>query len=256
MTNNNFKNQAKAYALSVISLCLLVLNFGFAYKSLAQTQKTTVAFEPPPRRDAPRGGTGSGGSRPANRVCLSKTSPQSDSLVALSPGRNLGLTSMERPTIMVYLPETKAKVGEFSLFDAKMKGVYQVNVPISNRAGFVSVSLPQNAPALVKGQAYYWSFALACNPRDRTDDWVVGGWIEYARFDSKLKLQLARTKGVERVSLLARNGFWYDALTSLLREIQIEPNNRVLIRNWVELLTSGGLRNIASKPIIVLIGKL
>lgn len=207
-----------------------------------------ASFEPPPGKDAPRGGTLGGGSRPVGTPCLSNPSATSEALTALSPGRHLGLTQAERPNFLVYLPQTTAKTAELSLFDEQMNGIYQVSIPVV-KAGLVSIRLPDTAPALAKGKPYYWTFALACNATDRTDDWVVGGWLERAQPSDSLQQQLATATALEKVSLYAKQGYWYDALTTLTQLQQTQPNNPALAATWAQLFKSVGLDAIAAKPL-------
>lgn len=197
----------------------------------------TALFEPPPGRDAPRGGTAGGGSRPVGGACLSHPSAKPNSLTALVPGRHLGLTQSDRPNFFVYIPQTTAQTAEFSLFDEQMNGIYQVSVPVT-KAGLVSISLLDTAPSLVKDKPYYWTVALVCNPSDRTDDWVVGGWIERAEPSATLKQQLANVTAVERVSLYAKQGFWYEALNTLVELQRTQPNHPVVATTWAELMKS------------------
>jgi hypothetical protein len=77
----------------------------------------------------------------------------------------------------------------------------------------------------------------------------VGGWVEYAQPSANLKQQLASVVGVEKVSLYAKQGFWYDAITTLVELQRTQPNNPQLIEMQVELLKSGGLEAIATKPL-------
>jgi hypothetical protein len=149
---------------------------------------------------------------------------------------------------LVYIPQTTAQTAEFSLFDEQMNGIYQVSIPVV-KAGLVSISLPDAAPALAKDKPYYWTVALACNPSDRTEDWVVGGWIERAEPNDNLKQQLASVAAIEKVSVYAKQGFWYDAVTTLVELQRTEPNNLKLTTTWAELLKSVGLDAIASKPL-------
>lgn len=192
------------------------------------------SFDPPPRRDAPRTGTAGGGSRPAMKTTA---------LTALSPGRQVGLSHSERPTFFVYLPATTAQTVEFSLFDAQMKGIYQVTIPIENKVGLIGITLPKTAPALVKNQPYHWSLALAYNPNDRTEDWVVGGWVEYSQLSKKLSLQLATATPIEQITYYAKHGFWYDAIAKTIELHSSQPTNPSLTQTWTTLLTSVGLEN-------------
>lgn len=229
------------YTLRLMSVLLFFNMVTEPVKALAVT-----GFEPPPGRDAPRGGTVGGGSRPVKRCLKSSTSVE---LTALSPGRHLGLSRVERPSFSVYLPATTAETAEFSLFDKQMKGIYQVSIPVPKQAGLMSFSLPDNAPALVKDQPYYWSFALACNATDRTEDWVVGGWVEYAQPDDNLLRQLASLSELEKLALYAKRGFWYDAVTSLVEMQRSQPNNSQLAKIQAELLKSGGIEAIATQAL-------
>jgi hypothetical protein len=199
-----------------------------------------ASFEPPPGRDAPRGGTVGGGSRPVGGTCLSNPSTKTSSLTALVPGRHLGLTQTERPNFLVYMPQTTAQTVEFSLFDEQMNGIYQMSVPVS-KAGLVSIRLPDTAPPLAKDKPYYWTVALACNPSDRTEDLVVGGWIERAEASATLKQQLANVTPIEQASLYAKQGFWYDALNTLVELQRTQPNNPAAATAWAQLMKSVGL---------------
>lgn len=233
--------------LTFFFLSFFVLSPHLTAKVNAQSY-VLASFEPPPGRDAPRGGTLGGGSRPVGTPCLSNPSTTSEALTALSPGRHLGLTQAERPNFLVYLPQTTAKTAELSLFDEQMNGIYQVSIPVV-KAGLVSIRLPDTAPALAKGKPYYWTFALACNASDRTDDWVVGGWLERAQPSDSLQQQLATATALEKVSLYAKQGYWYDALTTLTQLQQTQPNNPALAATWTQLLKSVGLDAIATKPL-------
>jgi hypothetical protein len=201
-------------------------------------------FEPPPGRDAPRGGTAGGGTRPVGRACLVNPSAKSGSLTALSPGHHLGLTQRNRPNLIVYVPQTTAQMAEFSLFDQQMNGIYQVSIPIT-QTGLISIPFPDAAPSLTQNQPYYWTLALACNPTDRTEDLVVGGWIEQAEPSNSLKQHLAQAGTLEQISLYAQQGFWYDALNTLIELERTQPNNPELARTWAQLLQSVGLDAIS-----------
>ena len=231
----------------LLSLCIVVAP-SLTAKLLAQNI-VAVTFEPPPGQDAPTGGTAGGASRPVTTACTPNLAANKSSLTALSPGRHIGLTQRDHPIFIVYLPQNGAKTAEFSLFDEKMNGVYQFSVPVADQAGFISIKLPNNAPTLAKDKPYYWTFALVCNESDRTEDSVVGGWIKYSQPDAQLSQQLTKTTLIDRVSLYAQHGFWYDALTTLVVEQKKEPNNLALAKTWAELLQSVGLESIATQPL-------
>ncbi|HEY9708224.1 MAG TPA: DUF928 domain-containing protein [Oculatellaceae cyanobacterium] len=208
--------------------------------------QVVASFEPPPGQPVPRDTVGAG-SRPLETACLSTPSATSGSLTALSPGRHLGLTQVDRPNFLVYKPQTKAETAEFSLFDEQMNGIYQVSISVSKQAGLVRIHLPDTAPSLLKDKPYYWTLALVCNSTDRTEDLVVGGWIQHTQLNDNLKQQLANVAAVEKVSLYAKQGFWYDALNILVELQRTEPNNPKLAATRAELLKSVSLDAIATK---------
>jgi hypothetical protein len=193
---------------SVIILSILVVST-VSHPSLAGD---STDFEPPPKRDAPRGGTAGGGSRIPQTNCLG------GNLTALSPSNQIGLTQVERPKFWVNLPHSKAKIGEFSIFDAQMRGIYQTNILLP-QPGLLNLQIPSNAPPLAKNRPYYWAFALVCNQSDRTEDIVVGGWVEYRDLHPKFQQQLATLNKSQQISQHLQQGYWYDAL-ALFIELQ------------------------------------
>lgn len=227
--------------LIFIFLSLSVFSAPYLTSQVQAKPRVPVTFEPPyPGRGAPRGGTAAGGSRPVGKACLSNPSAKSASLTAVAPGNNIGLSQSDRPNLFVYIPQTSAQTAEFSLFDEQMNGIYQVSIPVS-QAGLVSIPLPGNAPSLAQDQLYYWTVALVCDPSDRTEDRVVGGWIEHAQTNDTLKQQLENVTAIETVSLYAQQGFWYDALKILVELQYTQPNNPEVAIAWRELMKSVGL---------------
>jgi Domain of Unknown Function (DUF928) len=201
-------------------------------------------IEPPPDKGVPKG-TAGGGSRPVQRACLNRADATSQ-LVALSPMQKLGLTMVDHPQFLIYLPPTKAQKLELSLFDRQQNGIYQTTLPIPKTSGVVSIPLPASAPRLAKTHPYAWSIALICDPRDRTEDWVVTGWIQRADLQPQLRHNLAQASAIERVKLFSEQGFWYEAAAALLELRQQTPNDPQVVAMWQELLKSAGLETIVN----------
>ncbi|PAX48934.1 hypothetical protein CK510_28190 [Brunnivagina elsteri CCALA 953] len=233
--------KSKATVITLASVIMVTNLTTTAWSAKA----TSTNFEPP-KRDAPRGGTAGGGSRPIALACASSLSNRDIALTALSPGKHIGLSQLQRPVFFVHLPQTGAQSAEFSLFDKEMNGIYQQNIPITNQAGLINIQLPKDAPSLVPNKTYYWSFAIACNPSDRTEDLVVGGWVEYTPLSHLIQEKLAASTVIERASLYAKQGFWYDAVATIIELQNLQPNNPQLSQSWNELLTSVGLTVVAT----------
>lgn len=220
------------------------ISLGIAWASLSTLpDRAIAAFDPPPNNGTPIS-TAGGGSRPAQPACVSDAVASKTELTVLAPSRYVGLTDRSRPTVWLYIPPTRAKTVEFSLYDAEHKGIYQTTLPIPG-TGLVSLEFPAAAPALTERKAYFWAVALVCNPDRRTDDWVVGGWIERR---SRTTAQLPAA-GLERVSLLANTGYWYDAIDGLMQLRQTQPPSAALASTWTTLLRSAGLEAISDQPL-------
>jgi hypothetical protein len=195
-------------------------------------------FNPPTGRGAPKG-TAGGGSRPAQLTCAQPNSQAS--FLLLAPNRFLGLTASDRPTFWISIPKTTAKSLEFSLFDDKQVGVYQVSLPISSTEKLASISLPNSVPTLAAGKSYYWTAALVCNSQRRTDDWVLGGWVQRQPLSPAQRQQLQGFTLQQQYTFYADNGYWYEAVNTLLQLRRSQPKNAALEKTWTDLLQVGGL---------------
>jgi hypothetical protein len=169
----------------------------------------------PPGSGEPTTGTANGGSRPTRNACAPSTQ-----LIAIAAPPESRFTATAQPTIWVYLPKTKAKTLEFSIFDAQQNGVYQTEIAIANRSGLISIPLPPLTP-----QQHSWTVALVCNPEERTNDWIVSGWIEPRLLNASLQQQLQQANPIEQIELYAKAGFWYDAVHAYLTLRQAQPNH-------------------------------
>jgi hypothetical protein len=214
------------------------------YNSHNQRQ-INAQLPPPPNNpdETTGGGTRDGGRCPQDAITSEPP------LTALSPFTKPGLTVAERPTFLVYVPQTAAQTAEFSLFDQNNKGIYQTTFDLTNTPGIVSFSLPPNAPPLEIGKDYTWSFAMICNPKNRLQDQFVRGRIRRTELDSALINQIEKAAPNERVSLYRTADVWYEALFILSELQRSQPNDPSVSAAWKELLNSGGLNSIAAQPI-------
>jgi hypothetical protein len=223
-----------------VSQCLITTVWLLSNLPVAQAS----GFDPPPGQGEP-GSTAGGASRPLKVACLTHPE-QSDRLTLLAPKTYLGLTTQARPSVWVYLPATRAKTLEFSLFDQQRRGIYQTQIAIANLSGLIQVKLPETAPELSLNQSYSWTIALICNSKRRTEDWVANGWIQRQAPSELLQknLKLAPTE-FDRVLLYRQSQFWYDAIALLLNSPQTARTNQ----GWTETVKAAGLPQIADPRI-------
>ncbi|MEP0752869.1 DUF928 domain-containing protein [Trichocoleus sp. Lan] len=189
----------------------------------------------------------------ASRGSSSSCTAQGKSLMALLPSTNVGLSVAAHPTFFVAVPGTSAQEAEFALYDGEKstQAKYETTFPIPNKAGVVSIRLPQkDAPPLVVGKTYRWSLSLICDPEDRGADILVEGWIQRVQPSSLLSNALAKAAPRDRPAIYADAGMWLDTVASLADLRNANPKDSSLISDWKDLLKSVNLGTVAEEPLV------
>lgn len=227
------KHHSRTYLALCSALLLNCLGFSLV-PAEAQTFK-------PPNRGAPM--TTAGGASRSSCV------QGGQSLTLLVPDSTLGLTLSAHPSFFVYVPPSQAKSAEFVIKDAADNDVYRATVPLSSKAGIVSLKLPQNAPGLEVGKDYRWYFSMVCRPGDRLEDVFVSAWIQRVTPDAALAKSIQRASLRSRPALYAQSGIWHDTVSSLMELRQGNPKDLTLLADWNTLMRSVGLVDMANMPI-------
>ncbi|MGD1907470.1 MAG: DUF928 domain-containing protein [Leptolyngbyaceae cyanobacterium] len=179
------------------------------------------------------------------------------SLTLLMPDNNVGWTTAAYPEFHWYTPVNVASFVEFTLYKANPEDesdrtqVYQSRFAVSGEAGIASLQLPADSglPPLELGQMYYWQVAIFCNPDSEAGDLQAGGWIERREPDAALAESLATASESEKVDLYAANGYWFDAVESLIAQRLADPEDVAVQAGWMELLESVGLPELVDQPL-------
>lgn len=206
----------------------------------------SITFEPPDSTELLDDSEG-GASRDGGYCAQDSVS--SDSLVTpVMPATNVGLTLAERPTFFVYVPKTSATQAYLTVKDKNEDYYYQTTVVIPEKTGIVSISLPDEAPALEIGRNYQWTFLVACENPPKPDSPRVSGWIQRVKPDSDLIGAVEGEASLEKAKLYGSKGLWYDTLATLSELQRSRPEEYAEV--WQEFLTSVGLEAIASEPLL------
>ncbi len=253
-------------SLPITFAIALELNSFLGYPTLAQIQISTLLSQspptgpstprpsptipggplshpPPPPRTPPDNQTKPGGGlNGSNSSCKSTSKP----LTALIPVKNPVLTTREHPTFLFYVPYASDDVrfGEFSLLvgpDEKQK-LYKTRFTLPQTPGIVSITLP-SAPeyALEEGQYYHWYLKLYCQTNTSSQPSVdVNGWVQ----------RVALTPERERQIKAASPDVWYDTSANLALSLRASPQDAKLRNDWVNLLKSIGLEDLAQEPLV------
>jgi hypothetical protein len=210
--------------------------------TLPQTM-ARVTFEPPTNE---RLSDSAGGASRQAGFCPQDGMVEGPSLMPLLPETREGLTVSERPSLFVYVPQTKAKTGYFVLKDKAEDFYYQTQVAIPEGGGIVRLTLPEDSPALEIGTIYQWSFVVACELPVRVDSPRVDGWLQ--RIESTNLDKYEGVDSLEAATSYGAEGIWYDVITTLADLRRSQP--QTYTQAWVEFLSSVGLETVANEPIL------
>jgi Domain of Unknown Function (DUF928) len=221
-------------------------------------------FTPPADNSAPRraaGGASRGGfftppaDNPAPRRAAGgaargdSAEPTITAMMGLMPQSFYGTTVSERPTILVYLPDSEAQEVIFSLKDEASTLQYSVTLPVSG-AGVYALQMPPDAPVLEVGKNYHWFAALILDDGLTPGSPFVDGWIKRIEVSAQLSDSLEQGDPLANAAALGAAGVWYDSVAKLASLRSAQPQNEAIAHHWSELLTSVGLQDISMAPLI------
>ena len=163
-----------------------------------------------------------------------------------------GLTTMERPTLWVYVPYTKsfAYPAEFVLLDDESSPVYHTSITLPDMPGVIGVPIKATVPPLTFGKQYRWFFNVYCNQQPSNTLIYVEGVIQRVTLNQATVQQLQIAPPEQQIAIYASNGIWHDALTTLAQLRQQNPQDERLKTKWKDLLEAISLNDVAQKPII------
>lgn len=201
---------------------------------------TRVLFKPPPEDQQPKDTQGAasrhGGqcSQDATPTSLADASSNQMSLKPLVPSSGFGLTLAERPLLWIDLPETSAKQVVLILKEEGKIHHSQTVIPITGQSGVISLQPSADEPPLEVGKAYLWAVVLLCGDRPSPNDPTITAWVRRINVSEPLK----QGSFLEQAAWYGERGIWYEALTTLAQERQLQPNNQVLMGVWSDFLKS------------------
>ncbi|MGP1382115.1 MAG: DUF928 domain-containing protein [Thainema sp.] len=240
-----FLNRSRIGTATLSIAVLASLITGYPSVAKAQTYQPSSSIGLPGRREG-------GGTRGS---CVSSA----HQLTAIAPEQNFGYTTDLFPTLHWYVPELSQQTAEFVLYTEDGSEVYASIFVIDGPEGIVSLSLPEytNLPSLELGQKYRWQFSVICQDGEDSVPSVTftEGWIERTEIDADLKAQLEQASDLEKATLLAENGIWFDAVDTLakLRRAGTSPivSATSVEQAWQTLLSSVGLAEIADVSMLL-----
>lgn len=234
------------------------------------TNQTTVIAKvvnfnppPPPNGPAPGGRERGGAKRGSSSLICPKTNPDFTALAYNSQEKQdikdvtnvWGYTTSANPSLLFYVPfsQQPSYLTEFILKEDSADNdeiIYETTIPLPEKPGVISWTLPEDAPELKVGQRYRWFFSIYCDPEKMSPPVHVEGVIYRMPISSEVASKLTTATLLEKLEIYAENGFWYDAIATLAELRQQNPQNLFLRENWQSLLSSVNLEDVAKKPIL------
>ncbi|WP_019505009.1 DUF928 domain-containing protein [Pleurocapsa sp. PCC 7319] len=184
-------------------------------------------------------------------------------LIALLPGRDMlennrcqgesfsfmTATLVANPTIWIHVPPSlTSQLSELVILDPQQRllALKSVNLPATEGIVGLAVDFP-----LKVNQGYRWQLSAVVDPQSPAQNPTVEGLIIRIPSNINLTKQVAAAKSqLEIARLYGQKGIWQDSLTSLAKLRCARPQDRMVNNDWSNLLDVGGLKAIASDPIV------
>jgi Domain of Unknown Function (DUF928) len=246
------------YSIFISSLLLLNImpNLTLSLTPMARSQ--TLASDliqynaPPEPENGDPGGRGRGGGSRDN--C--KPYANLTAIVPQGQGdRVWGMTIDSHPAFWFYVPVAlnAQRPMKFVLLDQEGNKVYdQTFKPSLTPAGIIHITLPLSSPGLKVNQSYRWGFSIDCDPINQKQPISVRGMIHRTALTPVIEKQLDQTdNALDRAKLYAKNGIWFDALTTLARQsTPWEIPDPKVVEAWSALLKQGNLSDVETGAIV------
>jgi hypothetical protein len=166
-------------------------------------------------------------------------------LYALVPD-HVAVTAEEQPPVVWYLSKATPFPLEFTVIEGI--GVEPIlEVPLSSPAvpGVQIIPLAQYDLKFETGKTYQWFVSLIPDPARRSKDIIAGGMLEVERLPENIAEAVKQATTHDATRLLAKAGFWYDAMGMISYGIQANPTDRALHDVRAALLEQVDLNTVA-----------
>ncbi|WP_420266840.1 DUF928 domain-containing protein [Candidatus Magnetominusculus dajiuhuensis] len=189
----------------------------------------------PPKLGAPSVRTG-GGTR--------GNSGDAIELTVLAPAHT-GLSSKTQPSLCWYMSKASKLKIEISISETKAARPLLEKTAEINTGGINCVNLKEYGVSLAVGTEYKWFVSVIGSEENRSKDIVSGGAVIVAEPSKELANKLSASKGIEKVALYAKEGYWYDSIEGISNLIKQAPNDKGLREVRASLLEQAGLKEAA-----------
>lgn len=155
------------------------------------------------------------------------------------------LTTLEYPTIFVFVPYTPSEISrmEFIVLDDRERDtIYHAEITQAPTPGVIEIQVPPEIPyRLAINTSYRWYFMLSCEGEtSRGPHLVLDGWIH--RTSDVINL----SEPVDHNTFL-QAGLWYDAISHVASLYAVDSSYQ---EKWYDILLDLGYEDISGFPLI------
>ncbi|MEE9338114.1 MAG: DUF928 domain-containing protein [Methylococcaceae bacterium] len=174
-----------------------------------------------------------------------------DFLLSVLTPAHTGLSLKAQPDIFWYTSQPISKPFHFVEFvlnsDKAIKPILRTHLVSPKKAGVQKISLSDYNIELEPDTEYTWSISLVPDPASRSHDFVTSGKIKYVKGNDVLLNTIKTTSLKLQANLYATEGYWYDAVASIIRQTKQHPEDQSFRNNLSALINQVGLYQIAKK---------
>ncbi len=218
-----FRAYLSAGAVTVTTIVFFFLSHSLDTGNAASASQQRVRWTPSPTMGSLSGSVSGGRRGQEIAACGQSDRAPKTAITLLVPGNgNQFLTTSARPDLSWYVQTSQPVSTTFVLTAPNQAQPIVSQTMTVNRAGIVTATLPTDF-SLPVGTRYRWTVVVACqeNPANQV---YARSFIE--RVDNPAVAQALLTKTqLEKATVYAQNGIWYDALAALVQAYQSDPVN-------------------------------
>ncbi len=228
---------AQALAAGNVSKTATMTMPSSADKHIQRKEPGNVPVYRPPMRGAPAGRVG-GGTRGA-------TERESFVLLVLTP-EHIGYTSKAQPCLYWFISKPAGHPVELTITERKaVEPLFTQVIGGPVKGGIQAFCLADYDIHLQPDVPYKWFVTLVTDKNDRSKDILAGGMIERVVPPKSLQAKLISNDSEVSYFVYAEQGYWFDSLESITKEIDRLPDNKKIIMQRAGLLRQVGLLEAA-----------
>jgi hypothetical protein len=175
-----------------------------------------------------------------------RAAPQGAPLITLLAPAHLARTTSKNPRLFWHIDRVP-DVGAFYLTISTVHGEESIveNLALAppTKSGIQGIDLATLEVKVGKNEEYRWSIAHRLNPEAAPSTFAFG-WIVGVEPDAQTRARLDSAPSGEKPDVLARDGYWYDALQATVELVEQYPLDHRTQAALDALLEQGGIQGI------------